>query len=782
MTCSEAREALSAWYDGEGPALAPGVRVHVAECDECAAFERTLDRVGDVVARAAIPATTVPDLAPRVVRRAGRRRRVIDRSLQWAVGLAGVVELATTLYYFVRGDDDAGHGTAHALAHAMASGHAAHEGHEAVALTVAVCVALLCAAFRPRFSRPYLPVLGVATLLMVVASVHDVDHRVVSVGHELRHTGLLVGFLLLCLVAARQPRDPARTGLLLAWRRPHEVERRLRVVSRSAATAYARIVRPLAPGASRCWPARWARIAAATALAAGLVLVAGPAEAHAVLEESSPGSGAVVQHAPATVVLRFDEPVTLLPTSLQVIGPDGRRVDDGAVDHDGDRTTTAAVGLSDATRKGTYLVSWRVVSADSHPVSGAFTFSVGRPGEAPTAPATSSNRGVGIGLGVGRWLGYAGSALLVGGLLFLVACRPRAEGRGVRRLLLLGAGLVGIGAVVCLLLKGPYDADLGAGHLVDGTLLREVLGTTYGAATLGRIALALLGALLVLGRSRLSPGARVAATGVLTVALAVCFALAGHAAAASPRWLAVVVDGVHVVAMSVWLGGLAMLLALVVRHRGEDAMAVARRFSALALGAVVALAATGAYQAWRETRSWGALQHTTYGRELIVKLVVVVLILAVAASSRALVWRHADLSGLRRTVALEAVGVVAVLGVTSALVATEPASAAYHPSVDANLTILGDTVQVSAIPNGDRSMELHVYVFGRSGEPAEPKQLSATVADGALGPLPVTLAKAGPGHRQGVVSVPRAGDWTLAVTLRTSAIDQDSADVTLPIR
>jgi len=754
VTCSEIREALSAWYDGETPALPPAVHAHVAECADCADFERAIGPVGEAARRTALPADRVPDLAASVVRRAGRRRRATDRALQWAVALAGLAELATTAYFFVHGDGDA---------HL----EAAHEGHESAALTLGMCAALLYAAVRPRLSTGYLPVLGVATLLMVVASVHDVGDGAVSLDHELRHTGLVVGFLLLCLMGARQPRDPHRTGILARLRRPPASGPRLRVVHR------------LAP--------RWVRIAGATALTAGLVLVAGPAEAHAVLEESSPGSGAVVATAPAKVVLRFDEAVTLLPTSLQVIGPDGRRVDDGAVGHDAGRDSTAAVGLAQATQEGTYLVSWRVVSADSHPVSGAFTFSVGRAGKAPAAPRASSDRGVGVGLGVGRWVGYAGSALLLGGLLFAVVCRPRTL---PRRLLVTGAGAVAVGGLVCLLLKGPYDADLGAGHLLDGTLLREVLGTTYGGATIARIGLALLGAALVVGWDRVAPLARRVAVAGLTVALAVCFALAGHAAAAAPRWLAVVADGVHVAAMSAWLGGLAALLAVVLPRRDgadpaagrEDTMVIARRFSGLALGAVVALAVTGGYQAWRETRSWGALQGTTYGRELVVKLVVVVLVLAIAASSRALVWRHADLAGLRRTVALEVAGVAAVLGVTSALVATEPASAAYHPSVDANLTILGDTVQVSAIPQGDRAMELHVYVFGRSGQPLEPQDLTATVARGSVGPLPVTLAKAGPGHRQGVVSVPIAGDWTLDVTLRTTAIDEDSATVTLPIR
>ncbi|MEP9384247.1 copper resistance protein CopC [Nocardioides cheoyonin] len=763
MKCSEVREALSSWYDGERSAAPPpAVTAHVAGCAECADFEKALGRVDALVERARAATGPAPDLAARVVRRP--RAAPTDRLLQWAVGLSGLGELATTAYDLLGGSEH--------------HGHEAHASNEAVALTVGLCVALLCAAVRPRLARPYLPVLGVASVLMVAASVHDVHGGEVSLHHELQHTGLVVGFLLLCLMGARRPGGPSLQGLFR--RRPPRPGRPpLQVVGRA-----------LAP-AALAWRLRWVRVGTGTLLSAALVLVSGPAEAHAVLEQSSPGPSAVLRKAPATVVLRFDEPVTLLPTSLQVIAPDGTRVGDGAVGHHADDPATASVGLSGATAQGTYLVSWRVVSADSHPVSGAFTFSVGRAGPAPAAASTGSDRGVGVALGVGRWIGYAGSALLVGGLMFLVACRPGAV---PRRALLLGAAAVAVGGLVCLLLKGPYDAGLGATHLTDGSLLREVLGTTYGGATLARIVLAVLGAALVVGWTRLTARTRAVATAVLAVALAVCLALAGHAAAASPRWLAVAADAVHVAAMSAWLGGLVMLLLVVLRRprrpgpgaagplADPGSMAVARRFSRLALGAVAALVVTGGYQAWRETRSWGALRHTTYGQELIVKLIAVLFLLAVAAGSRELVWRHADLAGLRRTVGLEAAGVAAVLGVTSALVATAPAQAAYHPSVDSNLTILGDTVQVSGVPDGDRSMELHVYVFGRTQRPTEPKEVTATVSKGDLGPLRVNLAKAGTGHRQGVVSVPVAGDWTLTVTLRTTAVDQDSGTVTLPIR
>lgn len=516
-------------------------------------------------------------------------------------------------------------------------------------------------------------------------------------------------------------------------------------------------------------------------IVAALILVGGPASAHAVLEGSTPAPDAVLRTAPARVVLRFDEPVTLLPASIQVLGPGGERVDDGAVTHaDGD-PTTASVGIT-AGRRGTYLVAWRVVSDDSHPVAGSFDFSVGARSAAPTASAAaSSDHGIGVALGAARWVGYAGSALLVGGLLFLVACRPKATA-GMRPMLIGGSVTLAVGALAALLLKGPDDAGLGIGHVLDGSLLREVVGTTYGGATIARLALALLALAALLARRLPMTTLGRVAVGVFAAAVAVTFALSGHAVSGTAPALAVISESVHVLAMSAWLGGLVLLVLVVLRDRDEEAVAVAKRFSALALAAVVALAVTGVFQGWRQTRSWGALQDTTYGRMLLVKILLVIVVLTVAASSRARLWRRPDLSGLRRTVAAEALGIGVVLGLTSALVATQPASAAYHPSVSASLTILGDTVQVSAVPAGDRTMDLHLYVFGRDGRPSDPPALAASVSKGPLGPLAVDLTRAGPGHRLGTVSVPVTGDWTLTVRLRTTAVDENAARVTLPIR
>jgi copper transport protein len=382
-------------------------------------------------------------------------------------------------------------------------------------------------------------------------------------------------------------------------------------------------------------------------------------------------------------------------------------------------------------------------------------------------------------LGVARWLGYVGSALLVGVLIVLGWCwRAGWASVRARRLMTLGGVLLAAGAVADLRLKGPYVAALGLGATFHGDLLREVLGSTYGRATLARIVLALIGLEMAWRRVR-SLGAAV----ILSLAVGVSFALAGHAAAGSGHVFAAVNDTVHVVAASVWLGGLVLLLVAVLPERDAEASRIAlTRFSGLALVMVMALVATGLYQAIRQVGSLGAATGTTYGRELLVKVGLVVVLVALGALSRRRLAQGAV--RLRAAVGAETVLIAVVLGISATLVATEPAKTAYHPTVSAQVTLVGDTVQVSAVPVGDRTVELHLYVFGKDGQPSDPKEIAASISLPArsIDALPVTLQNAGPGHRQAVVAAPMTGEWRLAITVRTTAIDEATGYVTLPIR
>ncbi|MCU1603834.1 MAG: copC, partial [Modestobacter sp.] len=380
-----------------------------------------------------------------------------------------------------------------------------------------------------------------------------------------------------------------------------------------------------------------------------------PASAHATVVTTTPADGARLDAAPAEVTVEFDEDVSLGAGYARVLGADGRRVDAGAP---AVRDRLLTVPLREGLPEGSYVVTWRVVSADSHPVSGAWSFVVGN-GKlvAPTVAedGTAASPGVAVALPAARWLGYLGLVLGVGVPVFLLLCWPAGWAVPLMRRLT-GAGLaaVAVGGLLSLLLQGPYAAGAGLGSVADPQLLATTAGSAYGVTLLLRVLLAALLATVLLRPRRprrpgRAPGRGVLVAGaVLAPALVLTVAGVGHPVAGGLPVLAVAVTAVHVAAMSCWLGGLAALLGGTLA--GEVPLTALRpvllRWSLLAAGLVTALVLSGVLQTVREVGSPSALVQTTYGWLLLGKVAVVVLVLVAAALSRD--WVQTRLGGRPR--------------------------------------------------------------------------------------------------------------------------------------
>jgi copper transport protein len=385
-------------------------------------------------------------------------------------------------------------------------------------------------------------------------------------------------------------------------------------------------------------------LAAACALLAG----AGPASAHAALTGSDPRQGAVVDKAPAQVSLTFSESVSMDDDSLRVLDPKGKRVDDGRPAGTGG--TTYTVKLHAGLPGGTYTVTYQVVSADSHPVAGAYTFSVGAPSETSVSVYTTEAGGGAVGwlYGLGRYVSYAGFAVLVGGAAFVLACWPRGSGvRVVQRLVVAGWLALTAATLLLLLLRGSYTGSGTFGDVFDLSLLGEVLQTKPGAALVSRLLLLAAAALFVAvlfgaydkredeEKRDLTFGLAVGGA-VVAAGLAATWAMSEHASVGLQAGLAMPVDVVHLLAVAAWLGGLTTLLVALYRAPADTpvpARAV-RRFSRVAFGSVVALVLTGAYQSWRQLGSWTAFTDTRYGQLLLVKIGLVAVLVGVAYLSR----------------------------------------------------------------------------------------------------------------------------------------------------
>jgi copper transport protein len=572
---------------------------------------------------------------------------------------------------------------------------------------------------------------------------------------------------------------------------------------------------------------------------AGTVASAAPAMAHAVVLSTSPANYRVLDGSPTEVSLTFSEPIDLGLASLRLVDPQGTDIGLGALAHPGGATEVVAARVPDVLADGTYTVVWHAVSADTHPVQGAFTFSVG---EATASGAADLVNDAGdpvlaTGYGVLRWVAFTGLALLVGSACFVAWCWPAGgRRRGMRVLFWSGwAGLVAA-TVLSLLLYGPYATGRPLGAVVDPAVLGTTLGTRMGVLLLLRMVLLGVAAVGAAGylrrRAATDPPAgvdrprRTAVVLAFAVAVAVTWSLATHSATGAQVAVALPVDVVHLVAMAVWLGGLAALGGVLLRSGDVAAMRLALpRFSRVALVCVGLLLATGTYQAWHAVGTPSALFGTTYGRVLIGKVGLAAALVVLGAAARRWVRRHyqfaivtvtdkrrarrapddGEVARFRRVVTGEAVIAAVLLGLTAFLVNAEPARAEQARERAAAQGVPGGGATNLAVPfdagggpagRGQLALvllpgqvgpnELHLSVLDTFGAPRNVAELRAqlSLSDRGIGPIPVPLQYAGaPGHYLGAgVRIPLPGHWQLALTVRTSEVDETTVRVPVEVR
>ncbi len=402
-----------------------------------------------------------------------------------------------------------------------------------------------------------------------------------------------------------------------------------------------------------------ALLAALVSLVFGLLLAgAGPASAHAALTGSDPRDGAVVDTAPKEVTLSFSEAIAVGDDSIRVLDPSGKRADTGAEPKDLSEGSTVRYGVALHTGlpDGTYTVAWQAISADSHPISGAFTFSIGAPSDTSVAlPSQEAGGGpVGVVYDIARYAAYGGFVLLVGGSAFVLVCwRRGATALPMQRLVVRGWLTLTAATLVMLLLRNPYTGSGKFADAFDLAGLQSVLDTKPGAALVSRLLLLGAAALFIAvlfgtyarrederEKKDLTFGLAVGG-GVVAAGIAATWAMSEHASTGIQASIAMPVDVLHLLAVAAWLGGLASLLVALYRTPDIGSAAV-RRFSAVAFGSVVVLAATGIYQSWRQVGSWSALTGTRYGQLLILKVALIAVLLAVAWFSRRWTGRLTD--------------------------------------------------------------------------------------------------------------------------------------------
>ena len=573
------------------------------------------------------------------------------------------------------------------------------------------------------------------------------------------------------------------------------------------------------PGAS-------ALVLLALTLAALLTLLPASVEAHANYIESDPAANSTLETAPDRVVIRFTEPIEPSLSSIRVLDSQGNRVDD--TDQVVRSTDPHVMGVAlQPLQDGAYTVVWKNVSTvDGHLARGSFVFSVGEPLPADTGSQAEIGGLLLSGIDpILRWVMILGAATAFGALLYrLLVAKPVIDSvippdveedsmlGGLRKLLFLANMIicaVGVFVAVCATVALII---LQASAVYESSILETLTGPVWRLQTetfWGRMAVARLGLMaaflwliyLITDRGDRHSSAKSCAAALACAAGALLtVSLTSHAAATPGiRLEAIANDYVHLVAASVWIGGLAALatgateiITFADRSlRRALLVGIVRRFSPIAAASVGLLAMTGLFGAWAQVTTPEAIT-LPYGLALMGKTALVLVALALAAAN--LLWIRPRIMGglwsalwLRRLVRLEYIALALALLAVGYMTAMEPArlmASRLGIGVESGLrfedTAEGTRIELSVEPGSVGPNTVRISLQDTLGDPitdATDVRLRLSYLDDDLGETAYSAVNAGEGEyileRQ---TIGIAGAWQAEVVVqRPTAFDARTA-------
>lgn len=512
------------------------------------------------------------------------------------------------------------------------------------------------------------------------------------------------------------------------------------------------------------------------------IVVAGspkPVVAHAGLKASEPAASAVLEESPEQIRLTFGEAVEISFGSIRLFDADSRLIVLPTPQHPTvDSATNRQVVQVPVPElePGSYLVVWRVVSTDSHPVQGAFGFQIGTRGsdlgrlQEEILASSSAPASIRMAMGMARWLTFLGVMVLVGSLL--LSTRIIGDSR-VDKIVWASWFASAIGSVLVYFLQAPYALGkaLGIGEIFG--LADEVFSTRLGTWLVirGFILLA-IGAMIWRRDLHRQFGYRVLAV-LITTGLFATFSISGHPGMRQFSALSIGTDIVHFMCVSAWMGGLVTMILLGRRWQAESPQVISW-FSFTATITMPIMVATGVAQAWRMMDGLQNIFSTSYGVVLSVKVALVLVAIGAGTKARQVLKSKKidsqDLTKLRfsRTIAVEgAIGVV-VLAATAVLVSVPPLSVKSAEPFAKTLVQANVIADVTITPARVGEVELHVVFSPPGGALQSIQTMTAQIStvDGEIPPIPVEVELAGTNHFQGRLLVPRAGEWLLELFVR----------------
>lgn len=450
--------------------------------------------------------------------------------------------------------------------------------------------------------------------------------------------------------------------------------------------------------------------------------------AHAALIQSHPFDGAVVELAPASVRLRFNEPVSPLIVSVT----DAR----GHVHRDlasSARNEVLEIMMPSDLPQGSQVLSYRVTSGDGHPIGGSIVFSIGASTESSSTPDMEGSVGVRRTLWLARMALYLGLFVGVGGAFFQAWLAPSSSS-GTERVL---TGFLVMGFLAAVMSLGLHGLDaLGAplAALVSYAGWAAGWRTSFGSTVAAGMTALFIAWIGLRGSTR----RRRACSLLAMIGIGLSLASSGHASTAAPQWLTRPAVFLHSAGVAYWVGALIPLLSAV-RQAPAQALATLRRFSTGALVAVAILTLAGLLLAAIQVADPVNLTSTAYGRVLIIKTLIVAALIGLAALNR--LWLTPALAArsgsggtwLVRSVATEITLVFAILALVGLWRLTPPpralaAAAETAASANVHLHSPRTMAQVTLSPGRAGAVQARIVIASGNAEKIVPKEVSLILA------------------------------------------------------
>jgi len=517
----------------------------------------------------------------------------------------------------------------------------------------------------------------------------------------------------------------------------------------------------------------------------GLVAILGfispqPAGAHAQLSDSNPKPDELLTKSPEAITLTFSVSVQSNKDSIKLFDNAGVQVPtDSKPKSPSPNQVEIRLKKLDP---GLYIVNWSVVSEDSHPISGTFSFTYGKPSAEKSTIDSSvfekivllSDKNIhNTQASFNRWILFVSSATAIAICLLGALNIVSASKKTLQKLLVLPIVLGILTSLAGIFIQNATIDNKSILSSISFTSITDQLQYVFGIVALLRI-VAFLALVAVTFNKRafrfLGP--------ILSLFLIATITFSGHSASGDFTFFSIPLSFVHVGATSIWFGGLILaLLSFKYKTLAFDF----GKFSKIALYSVAVTIATGMFATWRQVGSLTYAKNSAFGQMLGFKIALVVITIILAFFTRKYLKDNQP-KKMRKFIAIEAILLIGVLAFTSVLVAEIPSrTSAQIPVTVKSITDTG-ILEVSADPAKSGKTDLHVYVYDNKGVPLQietgtlgnpPIQVTIENEDKQIGPISVAMRFQGLNHFSSAgLSIPFSGDWKITVRVQISDFDE----------